>query len=122
MKLTRYTSPNVSIPELTRGIQLTMAVLLRHVDRRLKHQHAERDPPSPADEAYQAEDSKYQEDDSARPIFPAEHVYSRREPPNYVQYAGRPDELLREESRHPDVCIGEDDRHCQDKRETDNGV
>jgi hypothetical protein len=51
-----------------------MSELLRYVDAGLQNKDREGDARNPGDEANDGEDGEEEKDDSARPVFPREHV------------------------------------------------
>lgn len=99
-----------------------MAELLRHVDRGLQHQNAERDAWDPANEADHVEDAEQQEDDASRPVAARKHIKRRDKTEDDVQNTSDPDQLFGERARSAHVSVGEDRGHAEDEREQNNGV
>lgn len=99
-----------------------MAVVLRHVDRDLEHQHREGNPRDPGDEADDVEDGEDEEDDGGAVLVPREVDGCCADPEHDLEDARDPDDLFGEGADHPEVDEGEDECHGEDEGEQNNRV
>lgn len=102
--------------------QVGVSVLLAHIHARLEHQRREGDARYPRPEGEDEEDGEDGEHYSRTPVLPPVVEHGRADGPADIEDARDPDELLREESREPDIRKGEDDGDDEDKHEEHNGV
>lgn len=63
-----------------------------------------------------------QEDNAPRPVFPGQHIDSCRKAKDDIQNTSRPNELLREDTRHPYIAVRQNDGNSETEYEEDEGV